>query len=598
MINLTKFYTDAIQNVTVEIQRLKRLNPLFLSSELVTFLMAVFLFYRFFSSRFVPMYIVWFFLLFAVYLYIRFRDKRNENKIESLQRLRSVYQNELSALKGDFSPFDTGIGFMNPQHAFSLDMDVFGEKSLYNQLNRTVTSMGSERLADRLTRFPKTVSEVCDSQFGLQELKDKVEWRCRFISVGHQIDSNAVKQAVEQLARVQTDGWIHGRLFPVAVSVSVTAFLVLVILSGFHLVSGFAPLLMGSIQFFVTILFTANKLNLISDAVTKMQDELSVYLRLIRHILSERFEAGINKKTIAPLTDAESDALAAFAKLSSLKGELDRRGNMVFFILSNAFCCYDFFLIKKFVDWRSSNVDKMPIWLRAVSDMDASISLATYCFNHPTFIFPQLVESDKVIYEARSLSHPFLGDSAVANDFSIIDGHYYIITGANMAGKSTFLRTIGLNYILSMCGLPVSAASMQVSVFHLFSSMRTTDNLTRGVSYFNAELLRLKQLMQACQKAAPTLIILDEILKGTNSLDKLNGSKLFLHEISKLPVTGIVATHDLELSKLENDESGRFHNFCFEIEMAENIVYSYKITPGVARNQNATYLLKNMIQSI
>lgn len=183
----------------------------------------------------------------------------------------------------------------------------------------------------------------------------------------------------------------------------------------------------------------------------------------------------------------------------------------------------------------------------------------------------------------------------MGNDFILEEQHYYIVTGANMAGKSTFLRAVGINYVLAMNGMPVFADSLRVSVFSLFTSMRTTDDLTRGISYFNAELLRLSQLLSYCRTQHHTLVILDEILKGTNSLDKLNGSRLFLQHISELPVTAVVATHDLELSKMADEHPSRFHNYCFEIELGTDVTYSYKITQGVARNQNATYLLRNKV---
>jgi DNA mismatch repair ATPase MutS len=166
-----------------------------------------------------------------------------------------------------------------------------------------------------------------------------------------------------------------------------------------------------------------------------------------------------------------------------------------------------------------------------------------------------------------------------------------------MAGKSTFLRSVGINYVLACCGMPVFADSLRVSLFSLFSSMRTTDDLAHGISYFNAELLRLQQLMETCRQNRHTLIILDEILKGTNSLDKLNGSQLFLQSISALPITGIIATHDLELSKMEQEHPDRFHNYCFEIQLSDEITYTYRLSEGVARNQNATYLLKNILKT-
>ena len=165
-----------------------------------------------------------------------------------------------------------------------------------------------------------------------------------------------------------------------------------------------------------------------------------------------------------------------------------------------------------------------------------------------------------------------------------------------MAGKSTFLRSIGINYVMALCGMPVFAEKLRVSLYNLFSSMRTSDDLAHGISYFNAELLRLRQLLDNVKAAPRTLIILDEILKGTNSLDKLNGSRMFLEAIAKLPVSGIIATHDLELSKLADEYPSRFHNFCFEIKLSQNIIYSYKISPGTAKNQNATYLLKGILE--
>ena len=236
-------------------------------------------------------------------------------------------------------------------------------------------------------------------------------------------------------------------------------------------------------------------------------------------------------------------------------------------------------------------------WVDAVSHFDALVSMATVRYNEPEATDAELVDADEIVYEARGLYHPFLGKKAVRNDFCISDQHYYIVTGANMAGKSTFLRSIGINYVLACCGMPIFADSLRVSLFSLFSSMRTTDDLAHGISYFNAELLRLQQLIETCRRNDHTLIILDEILKGTNSLDKLNGSRLFLQFVATLPVTGIIATHDLELSKMEQEYPNRFHNYCFEIRLTDEITYTYRLSEGVARNQNATYLLKNILRT-
>lgn len=290
----------------------------------------------------------------------------------------------------------------------------------------------------------------------------------------------------------------------------------------------------------------------------------------------------------------------------------------------------DFFLVRSFLKWKNTYMMKMEEWMHIISEMDAMVSMADFRYNHPEAEEAEFVsgkqeadaESDvsenagigspEIVFEGKNLYHPFLGAKAVKNDFTIKDDNYYIITGANMAGKSTFLRSLGVNYILAMAGMPIFADQLKISRFRLFSSMRTTDDLTHGISYFNAELIRLEELLKFCKESAEgkfykesiagnkeslrTLIILDEILKGTNSLDKLNGSRKFLEAIAKQPVSGIIATHDLELSKMENDASGKFHNYCFEIDLGTDVTYTYKIQKGVARNQNATFLLNKILE--
>ncbi len=272
---------------------------------------------------------------------------------------------------------------------------------------------------------------------------------------------------------------------------------------------------------------------------------------------------------------------------------LDKRSNILGLLTMDTFALSDFFLVRKFIRWQTEDADKVNDWIDRIIAMDQQITIATFLFNHPDTCWAELTDDNNVTLEAHELYHPFLGQKAVRNDFCIANRNFYIITGANMAGKSTFLRAVGVNYILARLNMPVFATSMRASRVSLFSSMRTTDDLAHGISYFNAELLRLKQLIISCKQNNHTLIILDEILKGTNSIDKLNGSRLFLEYISDLPVTGIVATHDLELSKLTGVQ---YHNYCFEIELGSDVTYSYKITPGVAENQNATFLLQKILQ--
>ena len=243
--------------------------------------------------------------------------------------------------------------------------------------------------------------------------------------------------------------------------------------------------------------------------------------------------------------------------------------------------------------WKRRNIDAIGEWQSAVSRMEMLNSFAIYRFNNPAFTYPEI--DDTVILEAKEMSHPlmFFRDP-VSNDMSIKSLHeLFIITGANMSGKSTFLRAIGANWVLASCGCPVSASSFRFTPMKLFSSMRTSDNLSSGTSYFHAEILRLRALISAAETGEPMFIILDEILKGTNSQDKLNGSRRFILKLITLPLSGVIATHDLELGELESAYPENIYNRCFEVEYKDDdLSYDYKLRKGVSQNMNASFLLE------
>ena len=255
---------------------------------------------------------------------------------------------------------------------------------------------------------------------------------------------------------------------------------------------------------------------------------------------------------------------------------------------------------RRFTNWCRQYLPHVHDWLETLGEIDALTSLATYAFNHPENTYAILLPNNsETVFRATALYHPFLSaEQAVPNDFELSRKNIALVTGANMAGKSTFLRTVGVNYVLAHTGAPVCARSFQMAVVSLFSSMRTTDNLSADVSYFHAELIRLKQLLLHIQNHPYTLVILDEILKGTNSQDKLKGSRLFLEELARYPVSALVATHDLELAALEEKNPQQYRNYCFEIELSDEIQYSYRIQQGVAKNLNASYLLQKVLEEV
>lgn len=596
--NLNEFYSDRIESLTADIALLKRKNPFFLVSELCSFAILIVSLYFYFSDSFNILFLLSFFFFLVLYIAIRYYDRKNSDKIDRLSSVCNVYENELLYLKGEFSIFYDGEKYTDQHHPFSLDMDLFGKNSLFNRINRTVTNGGGDKLAYELETLPDDIQTVVDRQESIIELSSLDKWRVDFISSGSDINTSSVLASIKLSDKIRIPKFVSSVIYMVITFVLISLLSVTTILSIFTSLSADVPIMLGLLQLMFTLCATSKTLNDINRYVNRLHGELKIYVSLVRRVSEVDFKSHINREIYNSLFSDDRNALRSFEELSEILSGLDRRGNIIGLILFNSLFSSDYFLVRRFIDWRNTYGCKIKGWIDNISELDALVSMATFHFNHSELPMAEFEMSDSIVYDAKGLYHPFLGVNAVHNDFEIKDDTYYIITGANMAGKSTFLRSLGINYILAVNGMPAFAYSLKVSLFNLFTSMRTTDDLINGISYFNAELLRLQSLILSCKKAKRTLIILDEILKGTNSLDKLNGSKLFLEAISKLPVSGVIATHDLELSKMADEDGSRFKNYCFEIELSDSITYSYKITHGVARNQNATFLLKNILKEI
>lgn len=600
MHDIRQFYTERINILSEEITLLKGNSKKMTIWLLLSFSVMVFFVIAYFAWNGGILSLVLAAVFFGVYLFMRNKDSFYIESAEKKANTLKVYQNELSYLNGDFSCFSPGEQYIDPHHEFTLDLDIFGPQSLFHRINRTATTGGSDFLASELadTRV-RTIAEIQERRYAIRELAEREDLRTKYLatSIGHTINTARILEVLHEVQKTHIPRLTLSLFSFIPICCSLILFYSLIILSVFGCVSAEAPMTWGVFQLIIVYLFSSRSLNRASSPIQMIHGQLSIYISLIKQIADSGLESKELRDIIFQLSNGRTDAVRSFDQLHGIFCSLGMRNELWVFI-SNTFFCGDYFMVRKFLKWQDRNMMRMDEWIAAVSHFDALISMATFRYNEPQATDAELIESDQVIYETRGIYHPFLVGKAVRNDFTIADNNYYIITGANMAGKSTFLRSLGINYVLATCGLPVFADSLRISLYSLFSSMRTTDDLAHGISYFNAELLRLEQLIKTCKRNQQTLIILDEILKGTNSLDKLNGSRLFLQSVASLPVTGIVATHDLELSKMQQEYPERFHNYCFEIQLSDEVTYTYKITEGMARNQNATYLLNNILKTI
>lgn len=529
------------------------------------------------------------------FLFLLNRYEFNLEKKEFYANLETINRNEINALKGDYSPFNDGSRWINPDHDFSNDTDLFGKDSLFRFLNRTVTGHGRDILAGWLSEPYEISKEIKPRQEAISELASRMEWRQAFTAYG--IGKSLEKEDIEGVLT-----WLNDKspyLSSSVLKIVIWLFPALAIASLILLIAGYIHYLIFTFIFFLNLLLILSQIRntgKIQMQVSKKYSYLSSLGRLLESIEKESFNAAILRDISDNISEGGQAAVRRINKLSRIIQSFDSRLNILVGFALNGMLLWDFHCIRALEKWKAESKDYLPDWLNCVGKIDAFISLANFAFNNPGYSFPELSDQSGV-FSASAMGHPLIReDKRVCNDFCIPGvGKVFIITGANMAGKSTFLRTVAVNFILAMTGAPVCAKELKFIPLNLFTSMRTTDSLSHNESYFYAELKRLKTLKTRLEEGEEMLFILDEILKGTNSVDKSNGSKLFMKKILELNGTGLIATHDTSLGDLENEFPGIIINKSFEIEIdGENISFDYKLQDGITTKMNAALLMRQM----
>ena len=499
---------------------------------------------------------------------------------------------EIEYLSGNFSRLNKGNNYISPTHPYSHDLDIFGEESLFCSLDRTVTGKGTGRLASLLTQeIPDIPEIIIKRQKSIIELRNKHKWTLLFRATGI---NNRISESDTQYIEMwrKEPPFFNGKLHKYLLYISNLIMAALIVAS---VIDPLLVTIAGAwfvIQLSISIFFT-KRISLFSERLGKFISSISNYFHIIELIENENFTSELLNEIKAKLFH-QKNSIKAFKSLKRRYRDIENRNNLLGFIIMNGLYIRDLHIISAMDGWRESYINDIERWIEAMSEIDMLISLSNYSFNHPDYALPEFI--DDIIIEAISAGHPLIRGGMVTNDFRIDNLHsFVIITGANMAGKSTFLRTIGVNMVLAYAGAPVCAKQFKLATIPLFTSMRTTDNLAKGTSYFHAELLRLQKLVERASQQKPVFIILDEMLKGTNSHDKLNGSLKFLIKLLEMPISGIIATHDLALGELASSHPANFRNLCFEICHTDNgITYDYKLKNGISKNMNASILLEKM----
>ncbi len=509
------------------------------------------------------------------------------------------YRAELASLLNDYSAFDGGKEWIDASHPFSLDLDVFGEHSLFQCLNRTCTPFGKDTLSRWLRQPLDKKEEIETRQQAIQELSRYNDFRETYRITGclYKDDKTTMEdlkkwiEAPSVFLQKKSNQWICWAVPCINILLFTLGMFGVISMSWFGLV-------------FCT--FTIASSNLIRK-ITRIQESYNKTLKMLStyaHLIELADKQSMKSTLLVSLKQRfESNGKKAPEVLGVLSKELDRldlRNNLILYALLEGSMFWQLRQMLRIERWKQEYGTHLLQWLEALGKLDALCALGTFAFNHPEYTYP-IITDEPFVFQAKDMGHPLMPrQQCVVNDADIPQRPYFlIITGANMAGKSTYLRTIGCNYILACIGAPVCCSSLRIYPAHLMTSLRTSDSLANNESYFFAELKRLQQILERLKKGEEMFIILDEILKGTNSMDKQKGSFSLVKQLLRLKANGIIATHDLLLGELKQHFPNEISNYCFEADIQnDELTFSYKLREGIAQNMNACFLMQKMGISI
>ncbi len=531
---------------------------------------------------------------FSIVLFLFFMKYHNKLFLQKryCELLIKNAENELKGIDYDFSAFDGAPEKADGTHSYSLDLDLFGNHSFFQSINRTVTAFGKNRLADSLLDTYKKKEEIIAQQQAVKELSSDFDILKRFRVTGQMseiedLDIHSFAQQFMQTKSLSKSIW---RYFIYIIPIVFAAITVLYVID-------LIPLSVVGLCWTATFVLSLLPLKDIKAKMAlfdKKIEVLQTYSNLLSIIETGQFNSDLLKELQNKINKEQSASLAIH-QLKSYSNNLDQSFNVLGLLLLNPVFFWNIYYAIRIENWILQHKDDVATWLKVLAKFDSLVSFATYAYNHPDYTYPEV--SGTFVFDGKDLGHPLLNRAVcVRNDVAIDKNPFFlVVTGANMAGKSTYLRTIGINLTLACAGAPVCATSLKFYPFRLVTNLRTSDSLTDNESYFFAELKRLKMIIDRLQSGEQLFIILDEILKGTNSEDKQKGSIALMKQLVSLGGNGIIATHDLVLGNLEKEFPDAIKNYRFEADIKdEQLSFTYKIREGVAQNMNASFLMKKM----
>ncbi len=586
-----KIYKNLKSQFETELQKIKEKYNIISFLRLISILFFLFFGYNYINTNNEIYAFASVFLIIAFFILMRFHDKISNQK-ELKEALISINKDEISFLEREKNSFENGIEFNDFNHPYAYDLDIFGEHSLFQNLNRTFTFIGKKTLANRLLKA-LSETEILENQNAIKELSTKLTWRQEFMSIAK--ISKDKKSHYENLLK-----WSKFNSKPINKLESILSLALPILFFGlimtYFITKNNVLFNYISTLFIINLGFSARFLkriqaeNGVSGDIDKIVKQ---YGLMIQNIENETFET---KKLVDLQNIFKSEAENTnqnLKKLSDLFSRLDSISNLFTTVVFNGTFLFHVHNLKAIIAWKINNAQNLETWINILGEFEMLNSFANFSFNNPDFTFPDLNSNHEISFE--NLSHPLLNPKTrIGNTIHFQPQSFMILTGSNMSGKSTFLRSLGVNMVLSGIGSPVCATKANVHALPVLVSMRLSDSLSDSESYFYAEIKRLKQIMDELNNNR-AFVLLDEILRGTNSDDKRSGTIEVVKKMIERKSIGAIATHDIEVCLTTNEYPNQLTNKCFEVEIInDDLHFDYKLHDGICKNKSATFLMKKM----
>jgi DNA mismatch repair ATPase MutS len=508
----------------------------------------------------------------------------------------AVCKNEIASINNQKNLYSNGAEFEDDEHLFSSDLDIFGPASLFNLVDRCATPVGRAKLASWFQQ-PATELEINFRQQSVKEIGEKLDWAQRFKTILLPSKDADAKDLTNLMTYFQQENDPNSAWLKSYVKAVPFAILASALIAWF-----FTPAVLLVILFLVfnsfLVIINQPKVNKTDSLLNKVSNTLSAYAIAFNHIEKENWTSDFCKFNRDQLKISDTSSFSSELKsLAALLSKLEYRLNMFVGPILNGVLAWDLRQIIAIEDWRKKNRQLIFQAFESLATFESLVSLSSLHSNYPKWCFPNIEEDPDYTYDASNLSHPLIPAAVrIENDYSLKNTRKVdIITGSNMAGKSTFLRTLGINAVLAFAGAPVCASQMKITVMHFFAYMRIRDSLNESTSTFKAELNRLQMLLATLNIHKKVFFLVDEMLRGTNSVDKYLGSKAVIEKLISERAVGIIATHDLQIAELETKYPEYVRNFYFDIQIAEGeMLFDYKLKDGKCTTFNASILLKQI----